>query len=227
MRQESPGAAGPQPVRQRVEDLPPRVLRWSPTRLDRRNQWKQNLPLRIRKIRRVTGTQPAHPSPQKYVTAPLPGNSSAGRLFRRPLVLPFVRSLPSCGGRRPGPPAPGPAAVARLRSVVRRPVLLRALPTSAPAGRLPVQRPSTACLGGVNVLGSEGLKGALPSSTSSRRARARTVGGGPRASAARACWRCSTTNRPACHACHACHPGNGEPRRETNAPGFNDRLSTA
>src|SRR5688500_11181714 len=73
MRQESPGATGPQPVHQRVEDLPPRMLRRSPTRLDRRNQRTGDLPLLIGQIRRVTGTQPAYPSPRKCVTTPLPG----------------------------------------------------------------------------------------------------------------------------------------------------------
>lgn len=73
MRQESPGAAGTEPVRQRVEDLPPSVLRRSPTRLDLWNQRPDDLPLRIRQIRRATGTQAAHPSPRTCVTTPLPG----------------------------------------------------------------------------------------------------------------------------------------------------------
>ena len=84
MRQQSPGAAGPQPVRQRVEDLPPGVSCRSTTGLDRRNQRREDLPLRIGQIRRVTGTRPAHPDPRKRATTPLPGDLPADRLLRRP-----------------------------------------------------------------------------------------------------------------------------------------------
>jgi len=76
------------PVRQRVEDLPPCVFRRLSTGPDRRNQRTQDLPLRIGRIRRVSGT-PAHPSPRTCATTPLPGDLPADRLLRRPLVGPL------------------------------------------------------------------------------------------------------------------------------------------
>lgn len=121
MRQQPPGAACPQPVRQCVEDLPPRVLRRPTTGLDRRNQRTEDLPLRIRQIRRVSGTQPAHPSPRECVTTPLPGDLPDDGLFRRPLVMSGSTTCSACpsagSGRtasftRPRPPVATPAASA-------------------------------------------------------------------------------------------------------------------
>lgn len=86
MRQQSLSATGPQPVRQRVEDLPPGVSCRPTTGPDGRDQRTEDLPLRIRKIRRVTGTQPAHPSPRKFAATPLPVDLPAYRLFRSLLV---------------------------------------------------------------------------------------------------------------------------------------------
>ncbi len=53
MWEQSPGAAGPYPVRQGIDDLPARTFRRPPARFRRRNQWFEHHPLRIGKIRRI------------------------------------------------------------------------------------------------------------------------------------------------------------------------------